>query len=409
MHKIGWLASVAVWICLTAVPSSVYGSGFALFEAGARGSALAGAMTARADDPAAIFYNPAGLVQVSGFQVMGGVSFIIPRVEVVTNAGGAGGVEAPNLMESHTAAVPHFFTSDQLGDKVWLGLGLNSPFGLGIKYNDLWVGGANVIKADIATLNLNPTVAVKITDHISAGAGLDLMYFNFDMKRILPLPFIGPQSLHVEGDTWGLGFNAGLHLKPRDNLSLGISYRSQVREQVNGPAQFQPYSTLNAPASGSVILPDMIFTGIMFRPLEKFSVEVGTIWTHWSLFRNFNVKFDNPLGTLSERKSWHDTWRGQVGVEYRALPWLDLRTGYAMENEPMPDRYVDYLVPSFNVRHNFTFGTGFRWQAMTIDLAYSLVYMPDRTVNTSVATGVLPSTFQGRLSHVFVCSLGYKF
>ena len=46
---------------------------------------------------------------------------------------------------------------------------------------------------------------------------------------------------------------------------------------------------------------------------------------------------------------------------------------------------------------------------MTMDLAYVLAYMPDHTVNNSLATGVLPSTFQGRLSHEIVCSLGYKF
>ena len=91
------------------------------------------------------------------------------------------------------------------------------------------------------------------------------------------------------------------------------------------------------------------------------------------------------------------------------LPWLDLRAGYSLENEPMPDRYVDYLVPSNDRRHNFSCGAGFRWRAMTMDLAYTLVYMPDRTVNTSVAPGVLPSTFQGRLSHVLVGTLGYKF
>ena len=120
------------------------------------------------------------------------------------------------------------------------------------------------------------------------------------MKRILPLPLVGPQTLNLEGDTWGLGFNLGLHLKPNDKLSLGISYRSQVRQQVDGPARFQPYNVLNAPASGSIILPDMIFAGIMVRPLDNLSVEVGAIWTHWSLFRNFDIKFDNALGMLSE-------------------------------------------------------------------------------------------------------------
>jgi long-chain fatty acid transport protein len=401
-----WFALVAAWGWLIMAPASGVGSGFALYEAGARGSALGCAMVARADDLSAIFYNPAGLVQLPGFQVMGGFSIFVPRVEIVTQSGG---VDTRTLMDSQVSAAPHFFASYQVADRVRLGLGLNSPFGLGIKYNDTWPGNANIIKATIQTLNFNPTLAVKITDYLAAGAGLDLMYFNFNMERLLPLPLLGPQNLRLKGDTWGLGFNLGLHLKPRDDLSLGVSYRSQVRQQVEGPARFQPFNALDARASGSIILPDMIFAGIMVRPLEKLSVEAGFIWTHWSLFENFDVKFYNVLGTLSERKGWHDTWRGQVGVEYRALPWLDLRAGYALENEPMPDRYADYLVPSSDRRHNFSLGTGFRWRGMTMDLAYSLVVMPDRTVTTSLATGVLPSTYQGRLSHAIVCSLGYKF
>ena len=75
----------------------------------------------------------------------------------------------------------------------------------------------------------------------------------------------------------------------------------------------------------------------------------------------------------------------------------------------MPDNFADYLVPTSDRRHNFSFGTGFRWREMTIDLAYVLAYMPDHTVNNSVAFGVLPSTFQGRLSQEIVLSLGYKF
>jgi long-chain fatty acid transport protein len=401
-----WLALVAAWGWLIMSPSSGLGSGFALYEAGARGSALAGAVVARADDLSAIFYNPAGLVQLPGFQVMGGFSFFVPRAEIVTHVGG---VDTRTLMDSWVSTAPHFFASYQVANRVWLALGLNSPFGLGVKYNDNWPGSVNIIKANIQTLNLNPTLAVKITDWLAAGAGLDIMYFNFDLQRVLPLPLLGPQTLNLQGDTWGVGFNLGLHLKPLDYLSLGISYRSQVREQLDGPARFRPFNTLDAKASGSIILPDTIFAGIMVRPLEKLSVEVGIIWTRWSLFRNFDLKFDNVLGTLSERKNWHDTWRGQLGVEYRALPWLDLRAGYAYENEPMPDGSADYLVPTTDRRHNISLGTGFRWRAMTIDVAYTLVLMADRTVNTSLAAGVLPSDFQGRQSHVIVASLGYKF
>ena len=406
MSKSRWFVLLAAWGWLMVTPAVGYGSGFALYEAGARASALMGTMVARADDPSAVFYNPAGLVQLPGFRVMGGASFILPNSEIVTHVGG---VSTNTFANSQARVVPHFFATYKFNDRVWLGLGVNSPFGLGIKYGDDWPGRFNLIKADIQTLNINPTVAVKITDYLSVGAGLDIMYFNFDLKRVLPLPLIGPQSLHLAADTWGLGFNLGVLLRPRDNISIGVSYRSQIRQQLSGPAQFQPYSTLNATASGGITLPDMIFAGIMVRPVEKMSVEAGVIWTRWSLFQNFNVKFDNALGMLTERKNWHNTFRGQIGVEYRALPWLDVRGGYSLENEPMPDQNVDYLVPTNNMRHNFSCGTGFRWRSATLDLAYTLVYIPDRFVNSSAAIGVLPSTFQNRLSHVIVCSLGYKF
>ncbi|MHB9074049.1 MAG: OmpP1/FadL family transporter [Desulfobaccales bacterium] len=383
-----------------------FGSGFALYEAGARSSSLAGAVVARADDLSAIFYNPAGLVQLPKIQIMCGFTTFIPRVEIVTHLGP---MATPNLMQSNVSFAPHFFASYQVGERVWLGMGLNSPFGLGIQYNANWPGSANIIRATIQTLNLNPTIAVKVTDYLSVGAGLDIMYLALNLKRILPLPFLGPQALDLQGGSWGLGFNLGLLLKPLDYLSAGVSYRSQVRQQVEGKARFRPFNTFDGDASGSIILPDMIFAGIMVQPLKQLSVEGGIIWTHWELFKRLDIKFSNALGTLSEPKEWHNTWRGQLGVEYKALTWLDLRAGYAFENEPMPDRFADYLVPSTDRRHNFSCGTGFHWRAMTLDLAYTMVLMMDRTVNNSRAAGVLASDFQGRLSHVVVMSVGYKF
>jgi long-chain fatty acid transport protein len=404
--KVRWfiLAAGLGWLLLGAGPG--YGSGFALYEAGARSSSLAGAVVARADDLSAIFYNPAGLVQLPKIQIMCGFTSFIPRVEIVTHLGP---VATPNLMQSSVSFAPHFFASYQAGERVWLGLGLNSPFGLGIQYQNNWPGSINIVKATLTTLNLNPTVAVKVTDYLSVGAGLDIMHCTFNLKRVLPLPLLGPQGVDLQGSSWGLGFNLGLLLKPLDYLSVGVSYRSQVRQQLSGEARFRPYGAFDGDASGSIILPDMIFAGIMIRPTKQLSVEGGVVWTHWDLFRRLDIKFSNPLGTLSESKQWQNTWRGQLGVEYKALPWLDLRAGYAFENEPMPDRFADYLVPSTDRRHNFSVGTGFHWRAMTLDLAYTMVLMMDRTVNNSQALGVLPSDFQGRLSHVVGMSLGYKF
>ena len=110
------------------------------------------------------------------------------------------------------------------------------------------------------------------------------MWFSLGMKRVLPLPVINSQEVDVNGHSWGVGFNAGLQLKPLDYLSLGVSYRGQVRQKMDGSSYFRPYSSLDAAASGCIILPDMIFAGIVIQPIKPLSVEAGFVWTHWGLF-----------------------------------------------------------------------------------------------------------------------------
>ena len=118
------------WLFAGAGPG--YGSGFALYEAGARSSALAGAVVARADDLSALFFNPAGLVQLPKIQIMCGFTTFIPRAEIVTHLGP---FATPNLWQSSASFAPHLFASYQVNERMWLGLGVNSPFGLGIQYN----------------------------------------------------------------------------------------------------------------------------------------------------------------------------------------------------------------------------------------------------------------------------------
>ena len=398
------LAAVLAWLCFDCQPS--LGSGFVLNEAGARSSSLAGTVVARGGDLSAFYYNPATLTGMPGLQVMAGGTFIIPSVEIVTHTGA---VAATNSIKDNLFFPPHFYLSYQALDRVWVGLGFYSPFGLGTEFNQGWPGRFNNIATFITTFDINPTVAVKITDWLSGGIGLDIMYFSLKMQRVLPIPIIGNQETTLRGDSFGVGFNVGFQAKPLDCLALGVSYRSQVRQDVGGSAIFSPANSLNSTASGTILLPDEIFTGVMYQPIKPLSLEVGLVWTNWSLFKKLDIKFDNALGTLSEPKTWHNTLRPQMGVEYKALSWLDLRFGYAYDQEPVPDKYADYIVPVVGDRHTFGFGAGFRWQAFTFDLSYNYIFLPDKTVHGSRSVGVLPSDYQERDVHLVGLSLSYKF
>ena len=64
---------LALAVCLLLVPAASHGAGFALFEHGARAVALGGAFGATADDPTAIYFNPAGIAFLQGTQMAVGV------------------------------------------------------------------------------------------------------------------------------------------------------------------------------------------------------------------------------------------------------------------------------------------------------------------------------------------------
>lgn len=69
------------------------------------------------------------------------------------------------------------------------------------------------------------------------------MYFDLEMRRVLPLA-IGFQDTALKGNSFGYGFNLGLHFKPVDYLAVGISHRSQIKQDVHGDAKFAPASPL---------------------------------------------------------------------------------------------------------------------------------------------------------------------
>ena len=73
------IASLLLAACLLAAPQltgKAQAEGFALSDFGARGTALAGGMVARADDPSAVAWNPAGITQLPGTQIMVGMTAI---------------------------------------------------------------------------------------------------------------------------------------------------------------------------------------------------------------------------------------------------------------------------------------------------------------------------------------------
>lgn len=422
------LKSWVLACCLVLVSAQISGAaGFGIYEWSARGNALGGATVGRADDPSALASNPAGITQLDGLQILGGFTVIHPIVDIKA------GNEWFTSDDDAYWIPPHFYATWKVNDRYSVGLGTFSRFGLGSVIDEDWNGRYNSYEAIIESVSINPNVAVKVTDKLSAAFGVESTYLNFDKKQ--KLDWTGTQNLALDGDAqlsadgWGYGFNMAMHYQPCQYAKLGLSYRSPVTMKVSGDADFSmptAYSgtlldTLGAfhdtSASGTVTLPDSFAFGVAVYPMDKLSVEVGAVYTLWSKYDELTINYGGNVipkpgvglvNQTSQPKNWNDVWRFNLGVEYAALDWLDLRAGYVFDQTPVPDETIDYMVPA-NDRHLLNGGLGFHWDNWTVDLSYTYLMIMDRDIDGRAGSGVLDGEIDNADAHIMGVSVGYKF
>jgi long-chain fatty acid transport protein len=418
-------------LALLGVVDATSGGGFALYEGSARGNALGGGLVGRADDPSALFYNPAGITQMSGIQVMGGDTAIVPNTDVVTIHGG-NATSSPT--EQNVWVAPHGYATCQYSDALWFGLGVFCPFGLGTEYDSTWPGRYNIYEANLRTLTVNPNVALKATDKLSLAFGISWISLDLTLKQKIdfanlsnpdPDTFTADIDQSLSGDSQGWGINVGLHYAFNDWAAFGIACRSEVKQKVRGSVDFTKPAAVEAlflkvfndtSASGEITLPAMVSVAVAFRPFSPCSIELGGIWTGWSSYDQLTINFGRPIldpiqpgvTSTTRKENWKDVWRTHVGLEYGISEWMDLRLSYVFDDSPVPDETVNYLVPA-NDRHLFNVGCGFHWDSWRLDLSYGYLHVKERTAPGRPADGVLESRFEGGHAHLVGVSLGYGF
>ncbi|HOW96889.1 MAG TPA: outer membrane protein transport protein, partial [Kiritimatiellia bacterium] len=167
---------------LAGLAQTGFGAGFALYEGSARGNALGGAMAGSADDASALYCNPAGITQLEGVQVMGGMTLIAPSTKVTTMTP-AGSVTTET--EENLWIPPHLYATWEASDRVWLGFGMYSRFGLGTEFDENWPGRYNSYYARIRSIELNPNIAYKVNDKFSIAAGLNATWFELKLEQAI--------------------------------------------------------------------------------------------------------------------------------------------------------------------------------------------------------------------------------
>jgi len=399
--------------------SLVFANGFSIYEHGAKSMSLCGAFTAQANDVTAIFFNPAGLTQLSGWNFSVGGTYIMPTSSFT----GPTPLTTKSELKTWNFLVPHLYASYAINEDLSAGFGFFVPFGLGTEWEHDWVGNQLATKSEVQTMYFNPVVAYRVMEGLSIAAGLEYVLGNITLDRVTVLP---PQLGGLQGDVGltgdakgAFGFNLGALYQATDNLSLGASWRSNVDLDIDGTAKFTFPVTGNPVLDGTIAalfpetdgtatitLPTFLNLGVAYKPLENLTVELDWFQIGWSSYDELAVDFKNETAAVTDLKSkkdWKDASSIRLGVEYRWNEQLALRLGAMRDDDPAPDKYVDPSLPGAE-RWLFSLGGGYTFGNLTVDMGYMLLLQDDRTIKDSEAgfNGTYEST-----ANLMTLTLGY--
>jgi long-chain fatty acid transport protein len=388
------LALMAVVLLTGWAASPAWGSGFALTQQGTAAMAMGNAYVAQADDPTAIFYNPAGLTQLTRPALYLGTVFNAPDREY---HGPTGYFSQTKHVTYHTA---QFYLGVPINNRVTVGLGLFNPFGLGSNWPADWQGRYLVTNSSLKTFNVNPVVAVKVLDNLSVAVGVNGLWSSFRLKKRnpMPIPALPDGEFDMGGDGFGVGYNFGILYAPVPDIKLGVNYRSEVYVKHHGeltlgmPAPLPSQPVVDG--SGRINFPPSLTAGIAYLGLKTWVFEFDCTWTGWSSYDVLEINLARPIPTygnkLVQPKYWKDAWAIRFGASYKPKPDMTLRAGYIFDMTPVPSDTMDPQVPDSN-RHLFTVGGDLKvFDRFTLGIAYNYILAEPRHKDNLLYTNNIP-------------------
>lgn len=374
-------------LTLAGMASLTQAAGFALIEQNASGlgNAYAG-QAAVAADASTIFFNPAGLTMLPDRQVVMAGHLIKPQAEFSgsSNIGGGDGGDAGGL-----AIVPNAYLAYRLTPDIHVGVGMNAPFGLKTEYDSTWAGRTQAIKSELKTINLNPSIAWKATETLSLGAGLSVQY----AKATLTNNAGGLGLATIKGDDYGWGYNLGALWQISPATRIGLAYRSEVDQKLEGKAEFSLNALANTPVTASVTLPDSASLSVFHKLSPYVDLLVDVTWTGWSDFDELRILRTNgtTLGVTPE--NWSDSYRYSVGANYRMNDKITLRTGVAYDETPVSDVFRTARIPDEG-RTWLALGAQYRLSDKTaLDFGYAHLFVKDAAISKLESGVTLTGTY----------------
>ncbi|ETR70145.1 MAG: long-chain fatty acid transport protein [Candidatus Magnetoglobus multicellularis str. Araruama] len=474
--------------CLLYVPC--HAGNIDTFGIGAKATALGGAVAAQADDPFALYYNPAGMSWVPDRKFSMGVQVLIPDLKIENFKVKSSVQEALGEPQDPLIKDPKSFSNDSnalfipclgytmpINDKIHAGFAVYVPWGIELEWDSNPVNNPAAFNAYHSYLIrevFSPGISYRVNDKLSIGMALSLgkshdgmeklLYISSDMGHVarqgegLTRDLLKAVNNMVKGDAPGpdlvttaseaaaalnaswdslndqnrylaelftefsnagletpkqigqsfadtydgvpgrdhgakvevemfdhfnISYNFGLLYQHSDSIRLGLTYRSQTKEDYQGDMEvIYPDGTVwTTDAHMTYKHPDQIQGGIRYQPHDTFVIEMDMVWTQWSVMERQVLTLNEPLMvhilpgnrfidsskvTFDHPRHWIDTIQKRFGMEWNAKKWLTFRLGYFYDPSPVPDETMDFQWPDAD-KKIYSLGLGLNGSALYLN------------------------------------------
>ncbi len=376
---------VAAILCGNFV-TTLHGAGYRLANQDAEAIARGNAFVATADNPSAIYYNPAGITQLEGHDFSLGLYLISVDAEYEGPMGGTASTDAslqplPQL---------HYVYSPQ-DNPFSFGFGIYAPYGLGVDYGTDTPFSTLGVETELLYGSFNPVVAVELAEGFSLAAGLTLNYSSAVFERRIGL--VPGDRFEFDGEDFAVGFNLGMLWKISEHWSVGANFRSPTKMDYDGDSQASPFSK-SVPTSANLTFPAFVDFGVSFRPTEKWNIEANIDWTDWDSVNE--TIFSGTFGGDQVLKfNYESSFMYELGVtRYFDNGW-QVSLGYIYSENSVPDQNFSPLNPDADL-HLGSIGVGYERENFGVHFGYHFAYNGGRDVTGSESTSLIGETADGR-------------
>jgi len=408
----------AVAVAVAGFCSTTFAAGFQLNEHSASGLGRAFAGDAAiAENASVIARNPASMSKFDGMEFSFALSYINPEIDVegkVTNgaAGQFNEAAGADILQTEydasyddvtpDAFIPTVYFLMPLNDKVHIGVGAFSNYGLSTDYGDGYVASEFANEVSITTFNIQPSVSYKLTDTLAIGLGVNIVYADAELENTTPeyfdgisaafqsvgqsYPTGGLTAVEMEGDDIAFGWNLGLLWDVTPSTSISLHYRSEVDVTFDGDIYSHlmvPGEVLDDSGSLDLDLPSVAEFSLHHAFDDQFSLQFSATLTGWDSFEELRADTDHKHGQaqqdsfLLKEENFEDSWRYAIGGTYVLNQNWTLRAGYSYDEAAVGDKYRTISIPDTD-RHWITLGASYVLnEQTTLDFGYGHIFADD--------------------------------